>query len=101
MIDYHPDFDNLVVATGDSGISHLEPPYFDDDRTDKSGHGFKYAPIIGREILKVVKKTPSPEYALRWSFMGDVAAGADNRRGLRKELVEDQLAVQTDLTAAA
>lgn len=69
--------------------------------TNKAGHGFKYAPIIGREILKVVKKQPSPEFALRWSFNGDVAAGADSRRGLRKELVEGDLAVHNDLKAAA
>lgn len=67
----------------------------------RAGHAFKYAPIIGREILKVVKKQPPPEYALRWSFGGDMAAGADNRRGLRKPLVVDQLAVHSDLKAAA
>lgn len=68
---------------------------------DVIGHGFKYAPIVGREILKVVKKNPSPEYALRWSFGGDVAAGADSRTGLRKELVEGDLAGRVDLKAAA
>jgi sarcosine oxidase/L-pipecolate oxidase len=67
--------------------------------TDKEGHGFKYAPIIGREILKVVKKTPSPEYAIRWSFNGDVAAGADTRRGVRKDLVLGDLATKADLKA--
>jgi hypothetical protein len=55
--------------------------------------------VIGREILKVVKKNPSPEYAIRWSFNGDVAAGADTRRGVRKDLVLGDLATKVDLKA--
>jgi len=54
---------------------------------------------MGREILKVVQKQPSPEYAVRWSFNGDVAAGADNRSGMRKELVVGELASGVDLKA--
>lgn len=101
LIDYHPDFENLVLATGDSGNSPYPDENFGCWLMHNKGHGFKYAPIIGREILKVVKKQPDPQYALRWSFGGDVAAGADNRRGLRKELVVDKLAVHTDLKATA
>ncbi|WWC89147.1 uncharacterized protein L201_004065 [Kwoniella dendrophila CBS 6074] len=50
LIDYHPDFENLIIASGDSG------------------HGFKFTPNIGREILKVIERNPSPEYAEKWGF---------------------------------
>jgi hypothetical protein len=46
-----------------------------------------------------VQKTPSPEYAIRWSFNGDVAAGADTRSGMRKELDLGGLASGVDLKA--
>jgi len=46
----------------------------------------------------VIQKNPSPEYALRWSFKGDAAAGADNRKGVRKDLPEE-LCSRVDLKA--
>ncbi|OCF61004.1 sarcosine oxidase [Kwoniella mangroviensis CBS 10435] len=104
LIDYHPDFDNLVIASGDSG------------------HGFKFTPNIGREILKVIEKNPSPQYAEKWSFgytakaikeegskaaVMDVSkeeaemakAGADVRAGKRKVLKESDLVKPHDLKA--
>lgn len=79
LIDYHPEYSNLVVASGDSG------------------HGFKFAPIIGREILKVIERNTSPEYAVRWSWAGDLASGADTRMGERKELRIEDLVTPDDL----
>lgn len=79
LIDYHPDVDNVVIASGDSG------------------HGFKFTPIIGREILKVIERNPSPEYAVRWSFNGDLVAGADVRTGERQELRVEDLVTKEDL----
>lgn len=65
-----------------------------------SGHAFKYAPIIGREILKVVKRNPSPQYAKRWSFGYDGGdAGADVRLGKVQVLKIEDLAKAEDLRA--
>ncbi|EIW70496.1 hypothetical protein TREMEDRAFT_60999 [Tremella mesenterica DSM 1558] len=80
LIDYHPEYENLVLATGGSG------------------HAFKFAPIIGREILKVIKRIPSPEWADRWAFqMNKEDVGADIRHGERKLLDLNQLATKEDL----
>ncbi|ORY32889.1 FAD dependent oxidoreductase [Naematelia encephala] len=80
LIDYHPDYTNLVLATGGSG------------------HAFKYYPIIGREILKVIEHDPPKEFAHRWSFGYDGAdAGADVRVDTVKELKLDDLASADDL----
>ncbi|WWC70016.1 uncharacterized protein I206_103960 [Kwoniella pini CBS 10737] len=103
LIDYHPDYDNLVIASGDSG------------------HAFKFTPVIGREILKVVEKNPSPEYSEKWSFnyvenllkreskkqISDVdvenpelaKGGADVRAGQRKVLDVNDLVKPQDLLA--
>ncbi|OCF32932.1 sarcosine oxidase [Kwoniella heveanensis BCC8398] len=105
LIDYHPDYTNLVLATGGSG------------------HAFKFAPVIGREILRVVERDPNPSYGERWAFYfdekvvaaegkeaaGDVSreggetskAGADVRAGMRKVLREEDLLKPQDLKAQA
>ena len=63
-----------------------------------SGHGFKFAPIIGREILKVVKRQPPPEYAERWAFKERKADPfAEMRQGTVKVLQLDELATKEDL----
>eukprot|EP00002_Diphylleia_rotans_P029097 TRINITY_DN5900_c0_g1_i1.p1 TRINITY_DN5900_c0_g1~~TRINITY_DN5900_c0_g1_i1.p1 ORF type:complete len:364 (-),score=54.10 TRINITY_DN5900_c0_g1_i1:158-1249(-) len=49
LIDNHPKIANLVVATGDSG------------------HGFKFAPVIGRIIADVAEKKPN-EYSSRFAW---------------------------------
>jgi glycine/D-amino acid oxidase-like deaminating enzyme len=41
-LDHHPDRPGLVVAAGDSG------------------HGFKFAPVLGRLIADVVERKPNP-----------------------------------------
>jgi sarcosine oxidase/L-pipecolate oxidase len=71
-------------------------------RADVSGHAFKYAPIIGREILKVVQRNPSPELAGRWAFDRSTDdAGADVRDGVRQVLREEDMAKPEDLKAPA
>ncbi|ORX35725.1 FAD dependent oxidoreductase [Kockovaella imperatae] len=84
LIDYHPDFDNLVFATGGSG------------------HAYKFAPIIGREILKVIQRRPDPRFAARWSFDGiDEDTGADFKHDKVQLLVVDELTTRDDLKASA
>ncbi|KAK4683690.1 hypothetical protein P7C73_g6542, partial [Tremellales sp. Uapishka_1] len=80
LIGYHPDYSNLMIATGGSG------------------HAFKFAPVIGKEILKIIQRKPS-EYTDRWSFSGLGDAGADVRMGERKVLKLDELATREDLKA--
>lgn len=79
LIDYHPDYDNLVLATGGSG------------------HAFKFAPNIGREVKAIIEGSASPEFKERFAFTPGVDKGADVRNGVRKELVLDELAKPTDL----
>lgn len=99
LIDFHPDFDNLVVATGDCGkYPHLSCQR----RTDKAGHAFKFTPIIGREILALIQGKLDPEYKAMWSWdeSGKGTLGEHPRHGgTRKELKLDELAKPDDLKA--
>ncbi|WVQ81747.1 hypothetical protein IAT38_003872 [Cryptococcus sp. DSM 104549] len=99
LIDYHPDYENLFLATGGSG------------------HAFKFATNIGREVLDVIERKPLSDLAKRWVFdlpkeavepkseKGDVSteapeiasAGADVRAGMRKVLKVDDLVTAEDL----
>ncbi|KGB78737.1 sarcosine oxidase [Cryptococcus deuterogattii R265] len=101
LIDYHPDYNNLFLATGGSG------------------HAFKFASNIGREIVKLIERDPSSEFKVRFAFSppkemvepasekGDVSAertqvtdtGADVRCGMRKHLLIDDLIKPEDLKA--
>ncbi|ODO06225.1 sarcosine oxidase [Cryptococcus wingfieldii CBS 7118] len=101
LIDYHPDFSNLFVISGDSG------------------HAFKFAPNLGREVLKIIEHDDSSEWRTRWSFYppkemvepkeekGDVSkeateasgTGADVRAGMRKPIEEKDLVTPADLKA--
>jgi len=79
LIDYHPDYDNLVLATGGSG------------------HAFKFAPNIGREVLKIIERAPNNPFADRFSFAPTDPHGADLRNGTRREIVERDLCTPADL----
>lgn len=64
-----------------------------------SGHAFKYTPVIGREILNVVKKKPNPKFGNRWTFefnRQDVRE-AGVRTDQVEDLTEDRMAVPSDL----
>jgi len=41
LVDYHPKFQNLFIATGGSG------------------HAFKFLPVLGDEIVKIIEAGPS------------------------------------------
>lgn len=79
LVDYHPDYENLVLATGGSG------------------HAFKFAPNIGREVLNIIERVPGNIFADRFSFAPTKPAGADVRNGIRKEIVVEELARHADL----
>lgn len=79
LVDYHPDYTNLFVATGGSG------------------HAFKFAPNIGREVLAIIERRGNPHFTDRFSFAPTRPAGADVRTGTRRELDLSQLAKPTDL----
>jgi sarcosine oxidase/L-pipecolate oxidase len=81
LIDYHPAYDNLVLATGGSG------------------HAFKFAPNIGREVLKIIEREPGNVFADRFSFSPSAPAGADVRTGTLKEIVVGELCTPADLRA--
>lgn len=82
LIDYHPDFDNLVLATGGSG------------------HAFKFAPNIGREVKAIIERNATPEFCQRFAFTPGTDKGADVRNGTRKEIVVAELAQPQDLLPA-
>ncbi|KAL1411679.1 hypothetical protein Q8F55_002644 [Vanrija albida] len=83
LIDYHPNYDNLVLATGDSG------------------HAFKFAPIIGREILAIIERRAEPTFADRLSFSPTAFAGADVRVGRLEDLSDCVKCTGTDLQPPA
>ncbi|CAH6723369.1 putative L-saccharopine oxidase [[Candida] jaroonii] len=53
VIDYHPDYTNLLLATADSG------------------HGFKMLPIFGKWVLGRIQNNLSEEQSSRWKWFED------------------------------
>lgn len=56
LIDYHPNWRGLFVATGDSG------------------HAFKFLPVIGDKIADCIMRSCPPEFRSKWSWK--VTSGA-------------------------
>jgi glycine/D-amino acid oxidase-like deaminating enzyme len=64
LIDCDPDRDGLVVATGGSG------------------HGFKFAPVLGGLIADVLEGRPNPwAYRFRWRSVGEARTDAARAGG--------------------
>ncbi|KAJ9151292.1 FAD dependent oxidoreductase [Pleurostoma richardsiae] len=62
LIDYHPHWRGLFVATGGSG------------------HGFKFLPVLGEKIADCVEGQCPPEFRTKWSWRetrGDAFQGWD------------------------
>ncbi|BEJ16306.1 hypothetical protein CspHIS471_0509110 [Cutaneotrichosporon sp. HIS471] len=78
LVDYHPDFSNLFVATG------------------CSGHAFKFAPNLGREVLALIERRPT-QFTDRFSFAPTNPHGADYRGGEIREINLNELAGPADL----
>lgn len=76
LIDHHPQYSSLVVATGGSG------------------HGFKFFPVIGEKIADLVEHKLEAEYKSLWQwrdatseFMGCNDGSRSGRKGM---ILEDE-----------
>jgi sarcosine oxidase/L-pipecolate oxidase len=83
LIDYHPHWQNLFVATGDSG------------------HAFKFLPVIGDKISDCIMRECPPQFRGKWdwkakktpSASGMAVVTEDGSRGGKPGLVlADELA---------
>ncbi|KAK0672994.1 FAD dependent oxidoreductase [Cercophora samala] len=76
LIDYHPHWKNLFVATGDSG------------------HAFKFLPVIGDKIVDCILRECPPEFKEKWAWKEGEGAKAlfteDGSRGGKPGLVLDE-----------
>ncbi|PYH43003.1 NAD(P)/FAD-dependent oxidoreductase [Aspergillus saccharolyticus JOP 1030-1] len=71
VFDYHPDYENLFVATGGTG------------------HAFKFLPVIGKYIAGAFQRKLSPELTAKWKFhteyreqaREDIFTGDSSRKG--------------------
>ncbi|MCJ1351656.1 MAG: hypothetical protein MMC33_001640 [Icmadophila ericetorum] len=61
LISYHPRYHNLFLATGGSG------------------HGFKFFPVIGEEVIKGIEGTLEPEWVTVWSWKDGVREEGEER----------------------
>ena len=100
LIDYHPDYENLFIASGDSGMSSQSLlMHMPASALKCKGHGFKFTPNIGREILHIIQRKGDPEYTRRWAFGGCPNKDADERYGVRQVLKAEELAGPEDMKA--
>ncbi|KAK3303314.1 putative fructosyl amino acid protein [Chaetomium strumarium] len=90
LIDYHPNWKGLFVATGDSG------------------HAFKLLPVIGEKIADCIVGSCPPEFKGKWEWKAKTAASPgitlfteDGSRGGKPGLVlADELAKSEAVAAA-
>ncbi|KAL9043057.1 MAG: hypothetical protein Q9180_000137 [Flavoplaca navasiana] len=75
LITYHPEYENLFLCTGGSG------------------HGFKFLPVLGSEVLKILERRGG-EWERLWGWkdkqMGEWK-GDGSRGGEKCELLEDAM----------
>jgi len=79
IIDYHPQWQNLFIATGDSG------------------HGFKFLPVIGDKIADCIERTCPAEFKGKWDWKqadsdAFVITEDGSRGGLRALILDEELA---------
>lgn len=79
LIDYHPQHENLFVATGGSG------------------HGFKFFPIIGEKIVDAIERRLEPDLHNLWQWSKSVQPDFDgcndgSRSGRRGMILEEEMA---------
>ena len=76
LIDYHPSYDGLFIATGDSG------------------HAFKFFPVIGEKTLAAIERRLDVELRLLWEWRTQGVQGfigtEDGSRAGRKGMLLDK-----------
>lgn len=77
LIDYHPYWDGLFIATGGSG------------------HAFKFLPVIGEKVVDCIKQNPPQEFKEKWRWRaggntGDYVVTKDGSRGGLHGLILDE-----------
>lgn len=75
LITYHPEYENLFLCTGGSG------------------HGFKFLPVLGREVLKILERRGG-EWERLWGWKDKQIGewkGDGSRGGEKSELLEDAI----------
>ncbi|KAL8758581.1 MAG: hypothetical protein Q9199_001389 [Rusavskia elegans] len=75
LITYHPECENLFLCTGGSG------------------HGFKFLPVLGREVLKILEQRGG-EWQRLWGWKDQQIGewkGDGSRGGERGELLENAM----------
>ncbi|RUS16621.1 FAD dependent oxidoreductase-domain-containing protein, partial [Endogone sp. FLAS-F59071] len=81
LMDHHPDFNGLFVATGGSG------------------HGMKFLPVLGEEVVNIIEGKPTP-YAEMWRWRVPVDNGKKESArmvGSARILQESEMADTEDL----
>jgi len=71
VITYHPQYNGLFVATGDSG------------------HGFKFMPVLGEKIVDCISHNCPPEFVGKWSWKPhtELVITEDGSRGGKRGLI--------------
>ncbi|KAL8768656.1 MAG: hypothetical protein Q9209_005215 [Squamulea sp. 1 TL-2023] len=72
LVTYHPEYENLFLCTGGSG------------------HGFKFLPVLGRKVLKIMERRGG-EWARLWGWRDEQMIewkGDGSRGGEKVELME-------------
>ncbi len=75
LITYHPEYENLFLCTGGSG------------------HGFKFLPVLGREVLKILERRGG-EWQRLWGWKDQHVGewkGDGSRGGEMGELLENAM----------
>ncbi|KXJ89770.1 FAD dependent oxidoreductase-domain-containing protein [Microdochium bolleyi] len=94
IIDYHPSYSGLFVATGGSG------------------HAFKFLPILGEKVVGCLRGSYPAEFANKWRWRGKQGLGDGDaektimtedgsRGGVPGLVLEDELARTTAAVGAA
>lgn len=88
LIDYHPHWQGLFVATGDSG------------------HAFKFLPVIGNKIVDCITRNCPPEFAGKWNWKANTYGATlftqdGSRGGIPGLVLAEQLAKATTVPSTS
>ena len=98
IVDYHPEYENLFIATGGSGqYVHIPGTFFKRREIANCVHsGFKFLPVLGRYIANSFEGKASEEQQKKWAWTagsGSIMKGDGSRGGpARRVLSRDEQA---------